>query len=55
MRCDYHLLKLRTTSSQQYELVSYDEEKRVFRATTKGKRFLKLYNEMSELAPRRRI
>ncbi|HZA69869.1 MAG TPA: winged helix-turn-helix domain-containing protein [Nitrososphaeraceae archaeon] len=39
---------------QQYELVSYDEEKTVFKTTMKGKRYLKLYNEMSELAPRRR-
>ncbi|MGH9952130.1 MAG: winged helix-turn-helix domain-containing protein [Nitrososphaeraceae archaeon] len=34
---------------QQNELVSYDEENRVFRTTTKGKKFLKLYNEMTEL------
>lgn len=40
---------------QQCELVSYDEQNRVFRTTMKGKRFLKLYNEMTELAPRRRI
>ena len=39
---------------QQYELVRYDEEKRVFRTTLKGKRFLKLYDEMTELAPRRK-
>lgn len=39
---------------QHYELVSYDEQKRVFRTTTKGKRFLKLYDEMTILAPRRR-
>jgi predicted transcriptional regulator len=38
---------------QQYELISYDEERSVFRTTTRGKRFLKLYNEMTELAPRR--
>jgi predicted transcriptional regulator len=34
---------------QQNELVSYDEENRVFRTTMKGKKFLKLYNEMTEL------
>jgi predicted transcriptional regulator len=34
---------------QQNELVSYDKENRVFRTTTKGKKFLKLYNEMTEL------
>ena len=39
---------------QQYGLVRYDEEKRVFRTTSKGKRFLKLYDEMTELAPRRK-
>jgi predicted transcriptional regulator len=39
---------------QQYELVSSDGQKRVFRTTTKGKRFLKLFDEMIELAPKRR-
>ena len=39
---------------QKYELFSYDEEKRVFRTTSKGKRYLKLYDEMTELAPRRK-
>jgi predicted transcriptional regulator len=39
---------------RQQELVNYDEEKRIFRITRKGKRFLKLYDEMSELAPRRK-
>jgi predicted transcriptional regulator len=39
---------------RQQELVNYDEEKRIFRTTRKGKRFLKLYDEMSELAPRRK-
>lgn len=34
---------------QQNELVSYDEENRVFMTTMKGKKFLKLYNEMTEL------
>ena len=37
----------------QYELISYEERTSVFRTTTKGKRFLKLYNEMKELAPSR--
>jgi predicted transcriptional regulator len=39
---------------QKYELLTYDEEKRVFRTTSKGKRYLKLYVEMTELAPRRK-
>ena len=37
----------------QYELISYEERTSVFRTTTKGKRFLKLYNEMKELVPSR--
>ena len=40
---------------QQNELVSYDEENRVFRTTMKGKKFLKLYNEMTELTSGRII
>lgn len=40
---------------QHYELVSCDKQNRLFRTTMKGKRFLELYNEMTELAPRRRI
>jgi predicted transcriptional regulator len=39
---------------QQCELLIFDKEKRVFRTTRKGKRFLKLYDEMSGLAPRRK-
>jgi predicted transcriptional regulator len=34
---------------QQCKLLSYDDEKRVFSTTIKGKMFLKLYNEMTEL------
>ena len=34
---------------QQVELLSYDEESRVFRTTRKGKNFLELYNGMAEL------
>jgi predicted transcriptional regulator len=39
---------------QKYELLRYDEEKRVFRTTSKGKRYLKLYDEMTGLAPKRK-
>lgn len=35
---------------QKCELLCYDEENRVFRTTMKGKKFVKLYNEMTELA-----
>lgn len=38
---------------QQCELVSYNDENRVFRTTMKGKEFLKIYNELTKLAPRR--
>jgi predicted transcriptional regulator len=34
---------------EQCELLSFDGEKRVYRTTVKGKKFLKLYNEMTEL------
>jgi predicted transcriptional regulator len=39
---------------QQRELISYDKENRVFRTTLKGKKFLKLYNEMNELTSEHR-
>lgn len=34
---------------QQFELVSYDEQNRVFRTTMKEEKLLKLYNEMTDL------
>jgi predicted transcriptional regulator len=37
----------------QHELISYEDRTGVFRTTAKGKRFLKLYNEIKELAPNR--
>jgi predicted transcriptional regulator len=39
---------------QHCELVTYDEQNRVYRTTTKGKKFLKLYDEMAELTSGRR-
>lgn len=36
---------------QQCELLSFDEEKKVFRTTMKGKKFVEIYNEMNDLAP----
>jgi predicted transcriptional regulator len=40
---------------QQCEMVSYDKQNRLFRMTLKGKKFLELYNEISELVSWRRI
>jgi predicted transcriptional regulator len=40
---------------QQCEMVSYDKQNRLFRTTIKGKKFLELYNEISELVSWRRI
>ena len=40
---------------QQREMVSYDKQNRLFRTTLKGKKFLELYNEISELVSWRRI
>jgi predicted transcriptional regulator len=36
---------------QQCELVSCKEEYGIFRTTNKGKKFLKLYNDMTNLLP----
>lgn len=49
-------VQLSYTQSKEYlqclhdsELISYDEQDKVFRTTTKGKKFLKIYGEISKL------
>jgi predicted transcriptional regulator len=45
----YTQLKEYVMYLQRHELVNRDAESRVFRSTTKGRKVLELYNEMTEL------